>query len=52
MVVVQYSGRYTSYIKQTSEMKRDMIRFSNDVAIALGVDFPAQVRSVCCSLDL
>lgn len=43
-VVAMMKRRFTAYYKETQERKRDMIRFSNDMFLAIGIDFEGDVQ--------
>src|SRR3989338_6432666 len=40
-VIIQYEKREQAYLKQYQGMKTEMILWTNDISMALGLDFPA-----------
>ncbi|KAL7747024.1 hypothetical protein RI367_007637 [Sorochytrium milnesiophthora] len=45
-VVLSMANRLASYTKSTNDRQKDIVRFSNDVVLALGISYPADYSDV------
>ena len=48
MIIVSMKNRMETYTKSHANAKKDVMRFTNEVANSLGFDFTAEYTSVLC----